>query len=112
MAEQRVYRGWSREEALAVYHADAEAAAKRGYVPIDERWVPAFGMAVLTVTYEHRPSEVAEVRRLLESRAASPTADSVGRGSTRRAWLGLALVAAVLIVVGVVAMLALLDWFF
>ena len=73
MPEQRTYRGRTREEATANYHADALGGTAAGYVPIGQEWSEVPGQHTLTVWYEHRPGEVADVLRVLtDQRLASP----------------------------------------
>ena len=120
MAERRVYRGWSVDEATAAYHLDAQAATKRGYVPIDEKWAESVGVAILTVTYDYRPDEVADVRHLLSSSPAAtrpvpgvldrPRARARSRdGVPLPAWMQLiVLTVSVIVAVVVVVLLGLL----
>lgn len=70
MPESRssVYRGATREEAEAGYHADAKVAATAGYVPASEDWSVALGQQVLTVGYVFAPDQVQTV---LEALAAA-----------------------------------------
>src|SRR3712207_1982255 len=73
MPEQRTYRGRSREEALASYHADALQGTRAGYVPVGQEWTEVPGQHTLTVWYEHRPGEVVDVLRVLtDQRLAAP----------------------------------------
>jgi hypothetical protein len=78
MPEQRTYQGRTREEAMASYHADALGGTAAGYVPIGQEWTEVLGEHTLTVWYEHRPGEVADVLRVLtDQRLASPELTAV-----------------------------------
>lgn len=83
MPESRssVYRGVTREQTEAAYHADAKAAAAGGYVPASEEWSVALGQQVLTVGYVFEPDQVPAVLEALTAtetqstqHASSPTA--------------------------------------
>ncbi len=63
---------------MADYHADALGGTSAGYVPIGQEWTESPGQHTLTVWYEHRPGEVADVLRLLtDQRLASPELTAV-----------------------------------
>jgi hypothetical protein len=110
MGERRAYRGRSSKEAIAAYHPDALWAAQSGYVPVEEKWSQAFGLAILTVTYEHRPAEVADVLRALTSSPAIRPTNRLRHNIRRHARTALTTVVALIIVVVTLVAPTLLGW--
>ena len=110
IGERRVYRGWSTKEAIVAYHHDALAAMQSGYVPVEEKWSQALGLATLTVTYDQRPGEVAAVLGMLASSPALHPRNSLRARLGRQARTVLATIAALVIVVATVAAPSVLGW--
>ena len=58
------YRGLSREQATAAYHADALVMARMGFVPTSEEWTTD-QQQVLVVDYVHAPDQTPAVLEAL-----------------------------------------------
>jgi hypothetical protein len=65
--QSATYRGSTREEAEAAYHADARRRAADGYVPTSENWSVALGQQVLTVAFVHDPAQAPAVLSALSA---------------------------------------------